>query len=63
MGTNLAKNSIKREKSDSTKTKQESTEARSRKKSPGKVRNYKKIARQMKKNRPLLGYDWALGFL
>jgi hypothetical protein len=25
-----------------------------------KYRNYKKLAKQLKKNRPLLGYDWAL---
>ena len=36
-------------------------EIKSRKKSPAKSKNYKKIAKQMKKNRPLLGYDWALG--
>ena len=36
---------------------------KNRKKSPVKSKNYKKIAKQMKKNRPLLGYDWALGSL
>ena len=57
----LVKTSIKHEKSDTTKAKQVVKETRIHRKSPSKARNYKKIVRQMKKNKPLLGYDWALG--
>ena len=39
------------------------SEIKNRKKSPSKLKNYRKLAKKMKKNRPLLGYDWALGDL
>ena len=64
ISTNININERKRSKSPINNKLNSSTDIiKNRKKSPVKTKNYKKLAKQMKKNRPLLGYAWALGSL